>query len=43
MSLFYSRNIIAFDYEDLNYHTVYQVLHQGLNDIRDFLEQVAQL
>ena len=37
------RNIIAHDYEEINYHTVYQVLHQGLNDIEDFLEQVRKL
>ena len=37
------RNIIAHDYEEINYHTVYQVLHQGLNNIEEFLEQVRKL
>lgn len=34
------RNIIAHDYEKINYEIVYSVLQKGLNDIEDFLDQV---
>ncbi|MBU1166901.1 DUF86 domain-containing protein [Patescibacteria group bacterium] len=31
------RNIVAHDYEDLDYKIVYNALHKGLNDIKKFL------
>ena len=36
------RNIIAHDYEDLDYTIVYRVLHAGLQDIHTFLEQIQK-
>jgi uncharacterized protein YutE (UPF0331/DUF86 family) len=33
------RNIIAHDYEKINYDIVYSILQKGLKDIEDFLEK----
>ena len=32
------RNIIAYDYEKINYDIVYDILHQRLKDIEDFIK-----
>lgn len=34
------RNVIAHDYEKINYDIVYNVLHKGLKDIEEFVESV---
>jgi uncharacterized protein YutE (UPF0331/DUF86 family) len=36
------RNIIAHDYEELNYDIVYDVLHQRLKDIEKFIEIIKE-
>ena len=36
------RNIIAHDYEDLDYSVVYRVLHSGIEDIHTFLEHIQE-
>ncbi len=37
------RNVIAHDYEKINYDIVYDVLHKGLKDINGFLKKIAKL
>lgn len=37
------RNIIAHDYEKLNYDIVYDVLQNRLNDVKKFLEIISEL
>lgn len=37
------RNVMAHDYENVDYRIVYRVLHQGLDDIREFLTAVEGL
>jgi uncharacterized protein YutE (UPF0331/DUF86 family) len=37
------RNVIAHDYEDINYDILYKVLQNGLNDICQFLEQITKI
>jgi len=37
------RNIVAHDYEKINYDIVYAVLHKGLKDINDFLRKIERL
>lgn len=37
------RNVIAHDYEKVNYDIVYTVLHQGLNDIEEFAKIISIL
>lgn len=37
------RNIIAHDYEKINYDIVYKILHRGLKDIDDFLKIISEL
>lgn len=32
------RNVISHDYEDLDYNIVYDVLHQGRQDLTQFIE-----
>ncbi len=34
------RNIIAHDYEEINYDIVYEILHKGLKDIEVFLNKI---
>ena len=34
------RNIIAYDYEEIDYDIVYDILHKGLKDIEEFLNIV---
>lgn len=34
------RNILAHDYQKINYDIVYDVLHNGLKDIEEFLEKI---
>ncbi len=34
------RNIIAHDYEEIDYSIVYDILNTGTNDIRDFLKAI---
>jgi uncharacterized protein YutE (UPF0331/DUF86 family) len=36
------RNIIAHDYEELNYDIVYDILHQRLKDIEKFIEIIKE-
>jgi uncharacterized protein YutE (UPF0331/DUF86 family) len=36
------RNVLAHDYEDIDYDIVYNVLQQGLNDIEFFLKIISQ-
>jgi uncharacterized protein YutE (UPF0331/DUF86 family) len=35
------RNVLAHDYEDIDYDIVYGVLHEGLNDIEAFLKIIS--
>lgn len=37
------RNIIAHDYEKINYDIAYDVLHNGVKDIKNFLEIAEKL
>ena len=37
------RNIIAHDYEKINYDIVYEILHKGLGDIEKFLAVIKNL
>lgn len=37
------RNIIAHDYEKINYDIVYDVLHNGVKDIKDFIKIVEKI
>lgn len=37
------RNVIAHDYGKLNYDIVYNVLHNGLRDIEEFLEIASKI
>lgn len=37
------RNIIAHDYEKINYDIVYDVLHKGIKDINGFLKKIVKL
>ena len=37
------RNIVAHDYEKINYDLVYRILHQDIEDIRKFIERVAKI
>lgn len=37
------RNFIAHDYEKINFDVVYDVLHNKLKDIKDFLKIIAKL
>lgn len=36
------RNVLAHDYEDIDYDIVYEVLQEGLNDIEVFLKVVSK-
>lgn len=36
------RNVIAHDYEKINYDIVYEVLHKGLGDIEKFLAAIKK-
>lgn len=36
------RNIIAHDYGEINYDIVYDILHQHLRDIEEFIEKVKE-
>lgn len=36
------RNVLAHDYEDIDYDIVYNVLQQGLNDIEVFLKIISK-
>ncbi len=37
------RNIVAHDYEDLDYNVVYEILNTGTKDVKDFLEAIKLL
>ena len=37
------RNVVAHDYEKINYDLVYRILHQDIEDIRKFIEIVAKI
>lgn len=36
------RNVMAHDYEDVNYDTVYDILQQGLEDIESFVDTIEE-
>lgn len=35
------RNVIAHNYENINYDMVYEVLHKGVVDIEEFMERIG--
>lgn len=35
------RNIIAHDYEDINYEIVFEILQKGLSDIKEFIKIIS--
>lgn len=37
------RNVVAHDYEKINYDLVYKILHQDIKDIKEFIEIVAKI
>ena len=37
------RNVVAHDYEKINYDLVYRILHRDIEDIRKFIERVAKI
>lgn len=37
------RNVVAHDYEKINYDLVYRILHQDIKDIKEFIEIAAQI
>jgi uncharacterized protein YutE (UPF0331/DUF86 family) len=36
------RNILAYDYVEIDYEIVYEVLHKGLKDIDEFLKRISE-
>jgi uncharacterized protein YutE (UPF0331/DUF86 family) len=36
------RNILAYDYAEIDYEIVYEVLHKGLKDIEEFLKRISE-
>lgn len=37
------RNVVAHDYESINYDLVYRILHQDIKDIKEFSEIAAKI